>query len=142
VRLDKADFEKVRATRGIAKWWPVRDHVPAFTGNAAQFAQHARERTRRLVAVDGDDDGGGSGARANVTLSSHVVTQVDRLHAQGLTGKGVKVAIICGGVCSRSWAWGLRVRLRTDRSLHRSTTSTRHSAVAPDRAAWYHPAPT
>ncbi len=23
VRLDKADFEKVRATRGIAKWWPV-----------------------------------------------------------------------------------------------------------------------
>ncbi|KAL3951931.1 hypothetical protein ACCO45_013648 [Purpureocillium lilacinum] len=98
VRLDKADFEKVRATRGIAKWWPVRDHVPAFTGNAAQFAQHARERTRRLVVVDGDDDGGGSGARANVTLSSHVVTQVDRLHAQGLTGKGVKVAMICGGV--------------------------------------------
>lgn len=37
---------------------------------------------------------------ANSTLGNgpHVMTQVDRLHAKGITGKGVKIAVIDSGV--------------------------------------------
>jgi subtilisin family serine protease len=31
----------------------------------------------------------------------HVMTQVDRLHAKGITGKGVKIAVIDSGVSRR-----------------------------------------
>lgn len=46
----------------------------------------------------------------NSTLGNgpHVMTQVDRLHAKGITGKGVKIAVIDTGV-SRQLAPGISV---------------------------------
>ena len=37
---------------------------------------------------------------AQDTFSPHVMTQVDKLHAKGITGKDTKLAVIDTGVCS------------------------------------------
>ena len=39
-------------------------------------------------------------ADANYTYPPHVMTQIDKLHAKGITGKGVQIAIIDTGVCA------------------------------------------
>lgn len=38
-------------------------------------------------------------ANSNDMLSTHVQTQVDKLRAKGITGEGVKIAVIDSGVC-------------------------------------------
>lgn len=44
------------------------------------------------------DDDNGANAYANNTFSPHVMVQADKLHAKGITGKGIKIAVIDTGV--------------------------------------------
>ena len=37
----------------------------------------------------------------NDTFSPHVMTQVDQLHAKGITGKGARIALLDSGVCTK-----------------------------------------
>ena len=37
-------------------------------------------------------------ANGNGAFSPHVMTQVDRLHSEGVTGKGIKIAVVDSGI--------------------------------------------
>jgi subtilisin family serine protease len=78
---------QLKAKTEVASIWPVRSsklempetHLPYDPANAT--SQHTKRQTQK-------ED----------TFSPHVITQIDKLHAEGLTGKGVQVAIIDSGV--------------------------------------------
>ncbi|PNS19126.1 hypothetical protein CAC42_1862 [Sphaceloma murrayae] len=80
---------KIEARPDVRKLWPVRAYpVPRdeilWTGNERTTAP-ASGITKR------QDSG-------NDTFSPHVMTQVDQLRAKGVTGKGIKVAVIDTGI--------------------------------------------
>jgi subtilisin family serine protease len=78
------------------------------------------------------------------TYSTHVMTQVDKMRAKGITGKGVHVAVIDTGVSGHmvpaSWPSG-RFCFWAN-VLYRLTTSTLPLAVASARASSSPMAPT
>jgi hypothetical protein len=88
--VEKANevVNRLAALPAIKRWWPVTSHdVPDvevhWTGNP-----------------DGGDD---LRSRDNPTTdndSTHIMTQIDKLHAKGHVGKGVRVAVIDTGVSS------------------------------------------
>lgn len=53
--------------------------------------------------------------QGNDTYSPHVMTQVDKLHAKGITGKGVKIAIVDSGVSATVKASNMRRLLQVTR---------------------------
>lgn len=94
VQLHDTTSALIKATQlgslsSIKNVWPVRiHHLPEHEQNTNVIG--ALENIRTL------------GTHANTTemapFSPHVMTQVDKLHAKGITGKGVKVAILDTGV--------------------------------------------
>ena len=74
----------------VKQIWPVR----------------VQARPRNEVVWEGQDRNSGQsalrkrqgGENTSDTYSTHVMTQVDKLRAQGITGKGTKIAIIDSGV--------------------------------------------
>ncbi|OAQ90479.1 subtilisin [Purpureocillium lilacinum] len=91
---------RMAASPGVKNVWPMRTYsapgdrvdwvgTPGETEQQARKALHARQA------------GGGGGGFANMSgdaFSPHVMMQVDKLRARGITGKGVKVAVIDTGV--------------------------------------------
>lgn len=91
---------RMAASPGVKNVWPMRTYsapgdrvdwvgTPDETEQQARKALHARQA------------GGGGGGFANMSgdaFSPHVMMQVDKLRARGITGKGVKVAVIDTGV--------------------------------------------
>ncbi|KAI1344254.1 peptidase S8/S53 domain-containing protein [Xylariaceae sp. FL0016] len=81
-------LETVLAKTGVKQVWPVRTvplsrpavHVSS-TGQPAQGSQNVKRQ-----ASNAD------------SFSTHLMTQVDRLRAEGITGKGFRVAIVDSGV--------------------------------------------
>ncbi|KHN97584.1 subtilisin-like protease [Metarhizium album ARSEF 1941] len=79
--------EELAALPGIKRHWPITlNHVPD--------AQ---------IHWTGSSDGGNylqarDGSMATGNFSPHVMTQIDRLHAKGYTGKGVHIAVIDTGI--------------------------------------------
>lgn len=74
----------------VKRIWPVRIfHVPndevVWTGNNQNMAQAALQKRQ-------------SSGNASDTFSTHVMTQVDKLRAEGVTGKGTKIAVIDTGI--------------------------------------------
>ncbi|KAF1970669.1 subtilisin-like serine protease PR1C [Bimuria novae-zelandiae CBS 107.79] len=74
----------------VKQIWPVRIyHMPqdevVWTGQDKNLAQSALQKRQ-------------AGGNTTDTFSTHVMTQVDKLHAQGITGKGTKIAVIDSGI--------------------------------------------
>ncbi|KAJ4344848.1 uncharacterized protein N0V89_012592 [Didymosphaeria variabile] len=78
---------QIKARTEIASIWPVRSSKLQMPETQSPTA--SADSTSRLVKrQDQKED----------TFSPHVMTQIDKLHAEGVTGKGVQVAIIDSGV--------------------------------------------
>ncbi|KAL8383386.1 hypothetical protein RB595_006913 [Gaeumannomyces hyphopodioides] len=81
--------EKVAALPAVKRMWPVRRYsIPEYkvewAGNLPDA--QSRELMRR------------QGSAGNDTFSPHVMTQVNQLRDKGVTGKGIKVAVIDSGI--------------------------------------------
>ncbi|CAK7199659.1 hypothetical protein SEUCBS139899_002342 [Sporothrix eucalyptigena] len=75
---------QLAALPAVKQLWPVRQYrIP--------------EHTRHWVANVSDDPETVKRATAD-TFSTHVMTQIDQLRAKGITGKGVRVAVVDTGV--------------------------------------------
>lgn len=73
----------------VKNFWPVKVYdMPnpriEWTGNSDQEYATLAKRSAYDVAKD--------------TFSPHVMTQVDKLRAEGYTGKGINIAVIDSGV--------------------------------------------
>ncbi|KAL1897336.1 hypothetical protein Sste5346_004072 [Sporothrix stenoceras] len=80
---------QLQAMPAVKRMWPVRQYrIP--------------EHTRHWVSDLATDDDTSSSAQlrraADDTFSTHIMTQVDQLRAKGITGKGVRVAVVDTGV--------------------------------------------
>ncbi|TLS29114.1 hypothetical protein PpBr36_00060 [Pyricularia pennisetigena] len=84
---DNSTVNKIANLPQVKRLWPVQI-VPrpqtetAWTAEGVQTQSNSRHRRRQ----------------AAVPYPPHVQTQVDKLHARGLTGKGVRISIIDSGV--------------------------------------------
>ncbi|KAH7360268.1 subtilisin-like protease [Rhexocercosporidium sp. MPI-PUGE-AT-0058] len=87
---DNANETTIKEIPNVLKVWPVRMiQRPVVSGGPGISSSGFRAARSNLTAT------AGSGANVN---SVHHQTGVDRLHALGIKGKGVKVAIIDTGV--------------------------------------------
>ncbi|KAH7085287.1 subtilase [Paraphoma chrysanthemicola] len=76
---------ELRALDSVKNVWPNRVHErPEFNPIRVATAVAAAQRIKRQAIND--------------TFSPHLETQVDRLHAEGITGKGVTIAILDSGI--------------------------------------------
>jgi subtilisin family serine protease len=82
-------MRRIRAAPQVRNIWPARvtrrsvQDKPQVPNTAIPTAQHARVKRQ---------------AQSERDFSPHVMTQIDKLHAEGVTGKGFRVAIIDSGV--------------------------------------------
>ncbi|WQF76714.1 Putative peptidase S8/S53 domain, PA domain, Fn3-like domain, peptidase S8, subtilisin, His-active [Colletotrichum destructivum] len=86
--LDTADAKaaKLAGLPSVKNIWPVRTYripEPEVVWTGKQGRDYVDLKKRQL---------------GNDTFSSHVQTQVDKLHRDGVTGKGIKVAVIDTGI--------------------------------------------
>ncbi|KAH9867743.1 hypothetical protein IAQ61_008338 [Plenodomus lingam] len=80
------DFlRQMKAQPQVENIWPTRITTRPTVGVNSVAAPDQQTRIKRQTT-------------ANRTFSPHVMTQVDRLHAEGVTGKGFRVAVIDGGI--------------------------------------------
>jgi subtilisin family serine protease len=78
------DFlRQMKAQPQVANIWPTQIITRTGQGGAAIPAQ--RKHIKRQSELED-------------TFSTHVMTQVDKLHAEGVTGKGYRVAIVDSGI--------------------------------------------
>lgn len=86
---ERKHASKISELPAVKQMWPVRIHpVPQV-----QHKNIATNPTGPIEVISSD----GSGNHKS-TYSPHVMTQVDRLHAAGYTGEGVRIGIIDTGV--------------------------------------------
>lgn len=82
--------KKLASIASVKRSWPIRMHTfPKYEGVTQVgdiSAQNANGIKRRDNVTSPD------------TFTPHLLTQVDKLHALGITGKGVKIAIVDSGV--------------------------------------------
>lgn len=89
---------KISVMPSVKRIWPMHLY-PAPTGQGRR--QRARDTPFPNVGDFGHASGHGeatSTAARNHSYSPHLMIQVDRLHAAGYTGKGVRIAIVDTGV--------------------------------------------
>ncbi|PHH78656.1 hypothetical protein CDD82_2918 [Ophiocordyceps australis] len=82
---------ELAALPAVKNVWPVR--LYEMPNPKVEWVGSERDG-RKLVARDG----GGKTNETADAFSPHVMTQVDRLRAKGITGKGVKIAVIDTGI--------------------------------------------
>jgi len=88
----------------VRKLWPVRSlqiHDPPTSSGPENPTHHPEFQKRQFGNGTSLTNQTGSNG-----FSPHVMTQVDRLQAKGITGKGVKVAVIDTGIDYRHPALG------------------------------------
>ncbi|KAL5389691.1 hypothetical protein DPSP01_002186 [Paraphaeosphaeria sporulosa] len=84
---DSDIITQIKGRAEVASIWPVRSsklQMPRTQSPSVPASREAQHLKRQNQAED--------------TFSPHVITQIDKLHNEGLTGKGVQVAIIDSGV--------------------------------------------
>ncbi|KAH7007519.1 peptidase S8/S53 domain-containing protein [Ilyonectria destructans] len=89
--LDKADdmATNIAALPAVKNMWPVKVYSipkPTVEWVGTPGVEHAITKKRAINETEAD------------TFSPHVMTQVDKLRAKGITGKGIKVAVIDTGI--------------------------------------------
>ncbi|KAG6170869.1 hypothetical protein E4U24_007695 [Claviceps purpurea] len=80
--------KEIAAMPAVKQMWPVRLLSAKTTTKAASLS--SKVLNSKVVMRDG--------TLPKDTFAPHVMTQVDRLRAKGITGKGVKVAVIDSGI--------------------------------------------
>ncbi|KAF1948991.1 subtilisin-like protein [Byssothecium circinans] len=86
-----AAAQQIAGMAAVKKLWPVR-RIPLpkdtvhYTGTDRLKAEAVVSKTKRQAANTTD------------TFSTHVMTQVDQLRAEGVTGKGIKIGVIDTGI--------------------------------------------
>lgn len=106
---------KLASAPSIKNVWPIEIHRrPNITGNGKPV---------NLKDMDFGGEADGDRLRRDVmnetdTWPPHVMTQVDKLRAKGITGKGIKLAVIDSGVSGLILASATRAN---------SVSSGRHS---------------
>jgi hypothetical protein len=113
-----ATMPKVKAVYPVRRY-PVPHHVVHSTGDAVQAVLSKRQ--------EGND-----------TFSTHLMTQVNQFRDSGVTGKGIKIAIIDTGVSQTHSSASTPLTYEQNRP----TTCTPRSAAASGPAAWSRTAPT
>ena len=73
----------------VKQLWPVRKISLPNTG----VIQKPTNQNAAATIINKRQETNGNGL-----FSSHVMTQVDRLHAEGVTGKGIKIGVIDTGI--------------------------------------------
>jgi len=96
VRFVDEDHEKQQLARllsmpSVKNVWSNK-YVPRPTARVEWTAQSS--------SIDLESSHAIKRANKNSTYSPHVMTQIDKLHAKGITGKNVKIAVIDSGVCA------------------------------------------
>ncbi|KPM34729.1 hypothetical protein AK830_g11841 [Neonectria ditissima] len=87
---DQTQFlRQLQAMAHVQNVWPVRNVHLSMPENEAPPSAGAKARLRRRAAPSNT---------TSDTFSTHVMTQVDQLRAKGVTGKGIRVAIIDSGI--------------------------------------------
>jgi subtilisin family serine protease len=114
-----AEMPKVKSVYPVRRY-PVPHHVVHSKGNAVEEVLSKRQ--------EGND-----------TFTTHLMTQVNKFKDAGITGKGIKIAVIDTGVSQPGMHSSARGRATNGT---RPTTFTRLLAAASARAAWFRTAPT
>ncbi|KAH7304280.1 peptidase S8/S53 domain-containing protein [Stachybotrys elegans] len=79
--------------------WPVTlVSSPAGSKNAQGRVDRPSTSSRTHTNSDKRSMRETQGNGTRLTRSTHIMTQVDRLHAEGITGKGIKIAMIDDGI--------------------------------------------
>lgn len=81
------------------RWNPVPNDTVIWAGGSESLPNHMVKKRQNHNASD--------------SFPPHVATQVDLLHAKGITGKGVKIAVVDTGI---DWKVSLRSDLDNSRS--------------------------
>lgn len=76
----------ILADSRIKQVWPVR-RLQFPTLNGTSFGVNATQHRRRVARAEEEDE-----------YVPHVMTQVDKLHADGITGQGLKIGIVDTGI--------------------------------------------
>ncbi|KAG6029034.1 hypothetical protein E4U40_000709 [Claviceps sp. LM458 group G5] len=79
--------KEIAAMSAVKQMWPVR----ILSANTATKARVVGASLNSEVVMR-------DGTLPKDTFAPHVMTQVDRLRAKGITGKGVKIAVIDSGI--------------------------------------------
>ncbi|KAK7754965.1 hypothetical protein SLS62_003049 [Diatrype stigma] len=94
-----------KAKPRVKNVWPVRivkfKESLKLANSNSQSAKAPVFNTRRTAETTGSKrqgDGRDDDETAEDTFSPHVITQVDKLRAEGITGKGIRIAIVDSGV--------------------------------------------
>lgn len=127
--------------KGIKESWPVQEviQVPEST---AEEASNEKEEELGNKPVAPSTLGMrhsrlGRRARKDKIESpwNHVMTHVDKLHEEGFTGRGIKIAVVDTGVRRATLRFLLSLRNTDINKQNRSTTSTPHWEDALDQVA-------
>lgn len=100
---DEATAERLARLPRVKKMWPVHmmrppAHEVVWVANDSLSTAANHDRLQRRQ--------GGRNETTTTAFSPHVMTQVDKLHAEGFTGRGIKVAVLDTGVDYRHPALG------------------------------------
>ncbi|KAK8868711.1 Minor extracellular protease vpr [Apiospora arundinis] len=92
---DHADmFVAMNAKSQVKTVWPVR----TVRLNVGTPAPHDIPHPARSGGASGVHRRRGNAHESNDTFSPHLMTQIDKLHAKGITGKGFRIAIVDSGI--------------------------------------------
>ncbi len=80
---------KLSALSSVKQVWPNKVYYPPKDEVVWTGTSGGQEFIQKVKRQNGND-----------TFTPHVMTQVDKLQAEGVTGKGIKIGVIDTGVCS------------------------------------------
>lgn len=108
-----AVLSKLKRLPGVTGMWPIVTMTAPGSGSPDILANRPTKRdaaASAFASAESDLD------KKAAAYNPHVMTQVDKLHARGVTGKGSKIAIIDTGV-SRS-LYPQTATLKTHSNMH------------------------
>jgi hypothetical protein len=93
------DATNIASMPGIRNMWPVVAYsMKDPTDHARSFQNFQNFTADTGIVFSANVSGRGDDNVPKYVQNSHVMAQVDKLHAQGLTGKGIKIGQIDSGV--------------------------------------------
>lgn len=102
-----ANIAKLKSLPGVKNAWPIGKIALSGSQQATLQKQTTQElkrdvspeaRAEASASTSASASGDSTESRQSAGYTAHIMTQVDKLHAKGVTGKGAKIAIIDTGV--------------------------------------------
>ncbi|KAM0450192.1 hypothetical protein ACHAO4_006612 [Trichoderma viride] len=98
VQLDAVSLDPQAATTKIASLAPVKNVWPVMRYQNLELGKFASTSGVKRNLGDFSQQVSRTAADSDTAYAPHVLTQVDKLHAEGYTGKGIRVGVIDSGV--------------------------------------------